>query len=140
MVPTHALSVRIDFTLLALLSLAFEAYADHELLRFRLRSNHSLYTGGLWSVSRHPNMFGEICFHLSICILVFDVAYTIPCCASFVFTTLCIVVFAGGLQTLEERAKNTWGWTDEYKRYKESTSLIIPMLHFGRMRRLASKE
>ena len=128
MVPTGDFSVRVDCTIFALLFLVLEAYADYELLKFRFltSANHSLYTKGLWSISRHPNMVGELGFHLSICILVFDRRYIIASCASFVVTALSILLFSGGIQTLEERAKNTWGRTDEYKRYKETTALFIP--------------
>lgn len=120
--PTMNDRVRLEWTILALVALTFETYADAELLAFRRADKtHALYTKGLWSLCRHPNMFGELLFQVCIFFLVGLVGGTALC-----FTGTCILFLPGGVQTLEERAKNAWGQTDEYKTYVRSTPMLLP--------------
>ena len=115
---------------LALLALIVQSYADAELLRFRFRNReeHPHYGKGLWSISRHPNMVGELLFQACVCsIAMFHAPHKLHAMAGLIFTALGILVLPGGVPTLEERAKRAWGTDDAYERYRESTPLLVPL-------------
>ena len=126
--PTMNVRVRLEWTMLALAALVFESFADFELLTFRkMDKTHALYTRGLWSLCRHPNMFGELMFQASIFFLVFQSSFVgIIGGTALCFTGTCILYLPGGVQTLEERAKHAWGHTDEYKAYVKATPILLP--------------
>ena len=56
------------FTFIAIL---IECIADEQLLKFRKKKiKSSFMKSGLWSISRHPNYLGEICFWLGLFLFV----------------------------------------------------------------------
>ena len=49
--------------IICLMAIVMETVSDEQLKKFRKsRDKNQLMTSGLWSVSRHPNYFGEISF------------------------------------------------------------------------------
>ena len=48
----------------------FETIADYQKQQFRSNPKHRnrFISSGLWSISRHPNYFGEICLHIGFII------------------------------------------------------------------------
>ena len=86
---------------------------------------------GLWSVSRHPNYFGEIILWTGIAII------SLPFLSSWQFVTLVSPVFVfllltriSGLPFLEEKAEKKWGKDKAYVEYKNKTPILIPF--FGK--------
>ena len=134
--PTADIAIRIELTLVALAALAFEGFADWQLLRFRREDKtHSLCTRGCWSLCRHPNMFGELLFQACLFLLVFEPSITIiPNSSALIMTASGILILPGGIQTLEERAKNAWGGTDSYRLYVQTTPLLFPYGSFIKQR------
>ena len=84
-------------------------------------------SSGLWSISRHPNYFGEIILWIGIFII------SLPSLEGFEYLTVISPLFVfvllnkiSGINLLEKKADETWGDLDEYKNYKKSTPELIP--------------
>ena len=107
----------------------FEVIADEQKRRFRKRdSNHGQFiTTGLWSISRHPNYFGEILIWIGMAVISF------PVLSGWQYATLISPLFVilmltrvSGINLLEESADKKWGNLDEYQTYKANTAALIP--------------
>jgi steroid 5-alpha reductase family enzyme len=117
--------------MLWILGFAFEAVADKQKKSFsEIPENKDKFiTQGLWSVSRHPNYFGEIVLWMGIAIL------SLPLLSGWQFLTLVSPVFVyllltkiSGLPFLEEKAEKKWGNDEDYLEYKNNTPILIPYL------------
>ena len=84
---------------------------------------------GLWSMSRHPNYFGEFVLWLGITIAslgyIDNYKFIILITPIFVYFLLTRV---SGVNLLEEIGNKRWGDTKEYKKYKENTPLFFPKI------------
>ena len=107
----------------------FEVIADEQKRRFRNNdSNHGQFiTTGLWSISRHPNYFGEILIWIGMAVISF------PILSGWQYATLISPLFVillltkvSGINLLEESAGKKWGSLDEYQTYKANTAVLIP--------------
>lgn len=113
------------------LGFAFEAIADKQKKSFsEIPENKDKFiTLGLWSISRHPNYFGEVLLWLGIAIV------SLPLLSEWQFVTLMSPVFVyllltkiSGLPFLEEKAEKKWGNDKDYLEYKNNTPILIPYL------------
>ena len=120
-------------TSLWILGFGFEAVADRQKKRFsELPENKDKFiTQGLWSISRHPNYFGEIILWTGIAIISF------PLLSDWQFVTLVSPVFVfllltriSGLPFLEDKAEKKWGNDKDYIAYKNKTPVLVPF--FGK--------
>ena len=106
---------------------SFESISDYQKRKFKVQNPESFISSGLWSLSRHPNYFGEIVLWLGITIIAFPVLqgyqYFSLISPIFVFWLLTKV---SGIPILERHADETWGGQEGYKKYKESTPVLIP--------------
>lgn len=109
----------------------FEITADAQKTRFRKdRQNEAKFiTSGLWSVSRHPNYFGEILLWTGIAII------ALPTLQGWQFITLISPVFVtllltrvSGINLLEASAEERWGSDPEYQAYVNKTPVLVPLL------------
>jgi steroid 5-alpha reductase family enzyme len=114
----------------------FEATADLQKSRFRAdpANKGSFITLGLWSVSRHPNYFGEITLWVGIAII------ALPVLRGWQYATLISPVFVyllitrvSGVPLLEKKADATWGGQEAYEAYKRRTPMLVPFV--GRRKR-----
>jgi len=124
--PTFYLGV-----LIWTIGILFEIVADEQKRRFQINKNNKdkFISSGLWSISRHPNYFGEIILWIGVAIISF------PTLIGFQYVTLISPVFIyllltriSGVNLLEDRADKKWGELIEYKKYKENTPVLIPFL------------
>ena len=120
-------------TSLWILGFGFETVADRQKKRFsELPENKDKFiTQGLWSISRHPNYFGEIILWTGIAIISF------PLLSDWQFVTLVSPVFVfllltriSGLPFLEDKAEKKWGNDKDYIAYKNKTPVLVPF--FGK--------
>ncbi len=109
----------------------FEAISDKQKKNFSslVDNKDKFISQGLWSVSRHPNYFGEIVLWLGIAII------SLPLLSDWQFLTLVSPVFVyllitkiSGLPFLEDKADKKWGSDKDYQKYKSSTPILVPYL------------
>ena len=112
--------------------LIFETVADFQKTVFRNKSENEnrFITSGLWSLSRHPNYFGEILlwyglFIASIPFLSSPVAMLSVLCPTL---TALQIIYYSGVPLLEVPSLKKWGDDPKYIEYIKTTSCIIPCL------------
>ncbi|UCG00325.1 MAG: DUF1295 domain-containing protein [Candidatus Heimdallarchaeota archaeon] len=127
---------RTDFGLIGLVGLlvwiigfGFEAIADYQKSKFRSvpENKEKFITTGLWSISRHPNYFGEILLWIGIAIIALPTlqGWRWLTLISPVFVTL-LLTKVSGVPLLEKRADDKWGGQEDYEEYKNRTPILIP--------------
>ena len=82
-----------------------------------------------WSISRHPNYFGEILLWVGIAIIALPTleGWRWLTLISPVFVTL-LLTKVSGVPLLEKRADEKWGGQEDYEEYKKNTPVLIPKL------------
>ena len=109
---------------------AIEVIADGQKRQFRqTQTSDTFIATGLWSLSRHPNYFGEIMLWAGIALL------ALPALASWQYVTLISPVFVylllariSGIPLLEHKADRRWGNVQAYIAYKKHTPVLVPRL------------
>ncbi|KAB7500191.1 hypothetical protein Anas_10814 [Armadillidium nasatum] len=86
-------------------------------------------TTGLWSLSRHPNYFGEILLWFGLYVSASSVfrSYEYLTVFSPVFVYLLITQLSG-IPPLEKYGQKKWGKQPSYREYINRTPLLIPFL------------
>ena len=117
--------------LVFIIGFLIEVIADNQKTAFRaVPSNaNSFITTGLWSVSRHPNYFGEVTLWLGIAMM------SLPYLEGVQYWTLIspifsfvLIYFVSGVRMLEARANVKWGESPEYLDYLKKTPIFFPKI------------
>lgn len=112
----------------------FEVLADYQKSRFNADAANKgkFIQTGLWSLSRHPNYFGEIVLWIGIAVIALPILQGWQWIAliSPVFVTL-LLTRVSGIPLLEKKADRKWGGQAEYEAYKKTTPILIPRLGKG---------
>jgi len=112
---------------------SIEVVADRQKTAFREDPDNAdkFISSGLWSVSRHPNYFGEIILWIGIAVI------ALPVLAGWQWVTLVSPIFVSflllkvsGVPMLENNAESRWGNDPAFRKYKENTPTLIP--YFGK--------
>lgn len=117
--------------LLWLVGFSFESVADEQKRRFKSDVNNkdSFIQTGLWSISRHPNYFGEILLWIGMAVIAFPTLegwqYVTLISPFFIYVLLTRV---SGVNLLEQRADQKWGGDEDYEIYKKNTPVLIPYI------------
>lgn len=111
----------------------FEIISDYQKSAFRkLAENRDkfIYTG-LWSISRHPNYFGEILLWIGIALSAFGGLGMRPK-AAFVFISpifvALLLIFVSGIPLLEQKSDKKFCDNDLYLQYKKTTPTLVPFI------------
>lgn len=116
-------------SLVWLFGYVFEVIADLQKYRFKSNSDNKgkFIRLGLWSVSRHPNYFGEITLWVGVAII------ALPVLSGWQYLTLssplfiyCLLRYISGIPMLEKSADQRWGDLKSYQEYKRSVPLLVP--------------
>lgn len=102
---------------------SFEVIADYQLKSFLAQKSAKgkLMTTGLWSVSRHPNYFGEIVLWWGITLMCIGTPHGwVGMGGASVITYL--ICFVSGVPLAEKSSSAKPGW----RKYASKTSLFIP--------------
>lgn len=117
--------------LLWLVGFVLETVADHQKATFQAdpkNESHFIRTG-LWSVSRHPNYFGEILLWLGLYLSASSVfRRTEYLCVLCPITDLLLITRVTGVPKLEQAAFRKWGNDPAYHEYLRSTAVLVPFL------------
>lgn len=112
---------------------AFEVIGDYQKSVFRkLADNRDKWiTSGLWSISRHPNYFGEILLWIGVALSAFGGLGARPR-AAFVFLSpvfvALLLIFVSGIPLLEQKADKKFGDNELYRKYKDETPVLVPFI------------
>jgi steroid 5-alpha reductase family enzyme len=107
-----------------------EVIADEQKRRFRADPANAdkFIDTGLWSLSRHPNYFGEIVLWFGVAVIAF------PLLEGWQHVTLVSPLFVyilltriSGIPLLEKRAEARWGGQSDYEAYKKRTRKLVPL-------------
>lgn len=110
--------------------LIIETYADIQLYNFRFKKDNKgkWIDEGLWHYSRHPNYFGEITLWWGVFL------FGITLYEGFGWLTIIgpltitgLLLFGSGIPILEKANDKRWGDEEGYKKYKRTTSILIPL-------------
>ncbi len=107
-------------TLIWLVGFYFESVGDYQKYQFK-QENEGLMTDGLWSLTRHPNYFGESTMWWGIWII----AATAPNGWMTIISPILLTYFllkVSGVPLVEERYEGNPEWEE----YKEETNKFIP--------------
>lgn len=114
-----------------LVGFTFEALADHQKRVFRKDPGNAdkFISTGLWSLSRHPNYFGEILLWTGMVIMAWPALTGFQHLAilSPLFVTL-LLTRVSGIPMLETAANKKWGDDPAYKAYCRQTPKLLPKL------------
>ena len=114
-----------------LIGFGFEVIGDYQKNQFRTKPENKgkFINSGLWSISRHPNYFGEIVIWIGMALI------ALPSLESWRFVTLISPIYViiqltliSGVRMLEKRADEKWGGQEDYEEYKRNTAVLIPWL------------
>ena len=111
-----------------ILGLSIEIIADYQKTVFRrnIENKDKFITTGLWSLSRHPNYFGEILLWTGVAVM------SISSLQGLQFITLIspifvyiLLVYISGIRILEDQARKKWGHLDSFKEYLKNTPRLF---------------
>jgi steroid 5-alpha reductase family enzyme len=114
--------------LFAFVGLFFEVVGDEQLRKHIEKRTKTLLTSGLWSITRHPNYFGEIMIWVGLYIVGIAVAingnigyiyYGILILSPLLMSTVLLKI---STPLLEKNMEKYDGWED----YKKTTPMIFP--------------
>jgi steroid 5-alpha reductase family enzyme len=115
--------------LIALTGLFFEVVGDEQLRRHIAKKTKKLMDKGLWSVTRHPNYFGEIAIWIGLYVIGFSmfftdanisiVYYIIMVISPLLMSTVLIKI---STPMLEKHMAKYDGWED----YTKKVPMIFP--------------
>lgn len=107
----------------------FEVFADFQKSRFRAdpANEGKFISHGLWSISRHPNYFGEIVVWVGLFVPASRVVvgWEWLTMVSPLFTAF-LLIKVSGIPLLERYADKKWGSVEAYQKYKAKTACLIP--------------
>ncbi|HIF75333.1 MAG TPA: DUF1295 domain-containing protein [Porticoccaceae bacterium] len=114
-----------------LFGFGFEVIADRQKTIFRKNSENSnnFITSDLWSITRHPNYFGEIILWVGITVAAFPAlsGWQLITLMSPIFVTL-LLIKVSGVKLLEASGQERWGSDPEYQSYLANTPVLVPFL------------
>ena len=111
-----------------ILGLSIEIIADYQKTVFRrnIENKDKFITTGLWSLSRHPNYFGEILLWTGVAVMSISslqgLQYITLISPIFVYILL---VYISGIRILENQARKKWGHLDSFKEYLKNTPRLF---------------
>ena len=108
--------------LIWLVGMIFEVLADSQLAKFKNSKENKprFLTTGVWSLSRHPNYFGEISIWTGFFIMLFNYIPIWTVIGPLIITFF--IANVTGIAMLEEKYKDN----EDFQRYKERTNMFFP--------------
>ena len=117
--------------LVFIIGFLIEVIADNQKTAFSAvpENANSFITTGRWSVSSHPNYFGEVTLWLGIAIMSLPYLEGVQdwTLISPVFSFV-LIYFVSGVRMLEARANVKWGENKEYLDYVKKTPIFFPKI------------
>lgn len=115
-----------------IIGFSLEVVADHQKITWQklVENKNKFINTGLWTISRHPNYFGEILLWIGIALSAFNgtsgprsyIVFLTPIFVAFV------LVFISGIYLLEKKKDKEFAKDHAYQRYKKLTPALIPFI------------
>ncbi|MBK0421546.1 DUF1295 domain-containing protein [Leucobacter sp. CSA2] len=109
---------------------AIEVTADAQKSRFKAdpANRGRFISSGLWSLSRHPNYFGEILLWIGVLVIAAPALQGWQWIAllSPAFVVL-LLTRVSGIPTLEKKADKKWADDPAYQAYRAKTPVLVPI-------------
>jgi steroid 5-alpha reductase family enzyme len=108
-----------------------EVVADYQKSAFKNipQNKDKFIDSGLWSISRHPNYFGEICLWFGLYITASSVFKGWQFMAVLSPTLVCLLITkVSGIPLLEKAGLKKWGHLPEYQKYLQDTASLVPFI------------
>ncbi len=115
---------------IAAAGLLIESIADWEKFNFKNKASNKnrWIQSGLWQYSRHPNYFGEITFWWGLFLIVSSTLSNWQWLTIIgPFFIAFILIFVTGIPPLEKRYQKKYADDEDYRRYREATSVLVPL-------------
>tara|TARA_B100001115_G_scaffold30640_1_gene22535 strand:+ start:842 stop:1696 length:855 start_codon:yes stop_codon:yes gene_type:complete len=107
----------------------YEVIADKQKSNFNINNKGKFISSGLWSLSRHPNYFGEITLWTGITVISITVLsgfqYLALLTPLFIFRLLNNI---SGVNLLEDIGNKRWGSEKDYQTYIKKTPKFFPKI------------
>jgi len=108
-----------------------ECLADYQKWKFKQNPDNKgkFISTGIWSISRHPNYFGEITLWIGvflICARTFE-GWEWVSVLSPLFI-ICLICFVSGLPQLETSGMERYGGKPEYQEYLRKVPVLVPFV------------
>lgn len=118
--------------IVAIIGLGFEIIGDHQLAVFKKNPNNKgkLMTSGLWSITRHPNYFGEVVFWWGVFLTSFQSANSLIGIISPILITF-LINYLSGVPLLERK----YASNEAYLEYAKKTPRFIPWVGTKEMKK-----
>ncbi len=125
------------FVLTGLIATVIQWRSDTELRAFRKHSPGSVMDQGLWSLSRHPNYFGELLFWGSLLLMALSVDWAYAY-SSVGFIAMVVLFLVISIPLMEKRQRFK---KPEYETYMKRTNMLLPLPKepFKRVHKLRNK-
>lgn len=116
----------------AVFGLAFETVGDYQLAKFKQgeKNRGKLMKSGLWSITRHPNYFGEILFWWGIYVMTFQSMQSLIGIISPLLITL-LLNYVSGIPLLERKYADR----EDYIAYASETPRLLPFIGDKRIKK-----
>lgn len=117
-----------------LIGFIFETVSDYQKSKFSQNPENKgkFISHGLWSISRHPNYFGEVLLWMGLYISVIDSIdpvnwwqYLSGLSVLFIYLLL---RFVSGINMLEANGLDRWGDNPDYQKYITKVPVFIPFV------------
>lgn len=107
----------------------FEVIADYQKSKFRSNpeNKNKFIDSGLWSISRHPNYFGEILLWTGISLAAYSGTKSPAVFITPAFVSL-LLIYMSGIPMLEKSANEKFGSDPKFQDYKKNTPVLIPFI------------
>jgi len=110
----------------------FEAISDQQKSAFKTdpANRGKFIDSGLWSVSRHPNYFGEMTLWVGmflLCVSAFrETQYAAVISPIFV---ILLITKISGINLLEAKGEERYGKDPKYQEYKKKVAVLVPYIY-----------
>jgi len=116
-----------------LIGFGFEAVSDYQKKQFSMKEENRgrFITKGLWSISRHPNYFGEVLLWTGLFVAVtlnYSEWWQWTIGALSVLFIYSLLRYVSGISMLEKGGLERWGDDPAYQEHLKKTPVFVPLI------------
>ena len=138
---TQSAVVPVIGILISILGLCVEALADKQKSAQKKENPNMVATKGLYQLVRCPNYMGEITFWVGVFVAGITTYKNVWqwIAAIFALAAITFIMF-NGAQRLEKRQEGRYGKNAEYRKYADSTPIILPFIPLYHLNKIEKED